>query len=128
MTINRIDPKDQGSVRGFIPAIRTENIVYISGQVGKDNAGNVVGQDISSQTRQTFDNINGILELCGASLEDIVKLTVFLTHTEDMDNFRQIRAEYFHPPTLPTSTLVVVSALAQPDLRVEVEAIAHLRN
>ena len=128
MPIDRVDPKNQGQVRGFVPAIRTENIVYISGQVGKDSTGSVVGEDISSQTRQTFDNIKGLLELCEAGLENIVKLTVFLTHVQDMDNFRKIRAEYFNAPTLPTSTLVVVSALAQPDLRVEVEAIAHLGN
>jgi enamine deaminase RidA (YjgF/YER057c/UK114 family) len=45
-----------------------------------------------------------------------------------MDNFRKIRAEYFNAPALPTSTLVVVSALAQNELRVEVEAVAHLSN
>ena len=128
MAIQRIDPKNQGPNRGFVPAIRTGNIVFISGQVGKDNAGSLVGPDISSQTRQTFDNIKGILQLCEADLENIVKLTVFLTHTEDMDSFRKIRAEYFNPPALPTSTLVVVSALAQPELRVEIEAIADLGN
>ena len=128
MAIQRIDPQNQGPNRGFIPAIRTGNIVFISGQVGKDNTGSVVGPDISSQTRQTFDNIKGILQLCQADLENIVKLTVFLTQTEDMDSFRKIRAEYFNSPALPTSTLVVVSALAQPELKVEVEAIADLGN
>jgi|TARA_B100002003_G_C13880937_1_gene430067 enamine deaminase RidA (YjgF/YER057c/UK114 family) len=128
MAIQRIDPQNQGPNRGFIPAIRTGNIVFISGQVGKDNTGSVVGPDISSQTRQTFENIKGILQLCQADLENIVKLTVFLTQTEDMDSFRKIRAEYFNSPALPTSTLVVVSALAQPELKVEVEAIADLGN
>tara|TARA_B100000470_G_C19393437_1_gene216608 strand:- start:111 stop:497 length:387 start_codon:yes stop_codon:yes gene_type:complete len=128
MAIQRIDPQNQGPNRGFIPAIRTGNILFISGQVGKDNTGNVVGPDILSQTRQTFDNIKGILQLCEANLENIVKLTVFLTQTEDMDSFRKIRAEYFNSPALPTSTLVVVSALAQPELKVEVEAIADLGN
>ena len=128
MAIQRIDPQNQGPNRGFIPAIRTGNIVFISGQVGKDNTGSVAGPDISSQTRQTFDNIKGILQLCQADLENIVKLTVFLTQTEDMDSFRKIRAEYFNSPALPTSTLVVVSALAQPELKVEVEAIADLGN
>lgn len=128
MAIQRIDPQNQGPNRGFIPAIRTGNIVFISGQVGKDNNGSVVGPDISSQTRQTFDNIKGILQLCESDLENIVKLTVFLTQTQDMDNFRKIRAEYFKSPALPTSTLVVVSALAQPELKVEVEAIADLGN
>ena len=128
MAIQRMDPTNQGPNRGFIPAIRAGNIVFISGQVGKDSAGSVVGPDISSQSRQTFDNIKGILQLWEADLENIVKLTVFLTQTEDMDSFRKIRAEYFNAPALPTSTLVVVSALAQPELKVEVEAIADLGN
>jgi len=128
MVIQRIDPKNQGPQKGFIPAIRAGNIAYISGQVGKDSSGRIVGPDISSQTRQTFDNIKEILQLCEGSLENITKLTVFLTDAEDMDNFRKIRAEYFNAPALPTSTLVVVSALAQNELRVEVEAVAHLSN
>jgi enamine deaminase RidA (YjgF/YER057c/UK114 family) len=124
MPIQRFDPKNQGPARGFIPAIKTGNTVYVSGQTGRKPDG-AIPSDITGQATQTFENLKSALALAGATLDQIVKITVYVTHKEDMDPFRAVRAKYMKNPNYPTSTLVVVTALAQPELRVEVEAWAY---
>jgi 2-iminobutanoate/2-iminopropanoate deaminase len=102
------------------------SVVYISGQVGIDSLGNVVGSDdVRAQTRQTIRNIETCLEAVGGRISDIVKLTVFLTNMEDRAAVAEVRQESFRAP-YPASTLVEVSRLALPELRVEIEAIAIL--
>ncbi len=79
-------------------AIQIGNAIYVSGQVSMDSAGTVVGAgDMKSQTRQALQNVKTILESAGASMDDVVKITVYMTD---------------------------ISALAFPGLLIEIEAIA----
>ena len=101
------------------------HLVFVSGQVARNAQGETVGKgDIKAQTRQTLENIKSILESAGATMDDIVKVGVYVTNVEEQYSaVHEVRAEYFKQD-YPASTLVEVSALAQKDLLIEIEAIA----
>jgi 2-iminobutanoate/2-iminopropanoate deaminase len=99
-------------------------LIFVSGQLSRNAAGEVVGKgDMRAQIRQVGENLKLALEAAGATLKDMVKTTTYVT---DIDQFFQcvdVRMEYLGP-ALPTSTTVEVRRLANPDLMVEIEAIA----
>jgi reactive intermediate/imine deaminase len=105
-------------------AVQSRDILFISGQIALDAQGNIVGKnDFATQAEQVFENLKILLDEAGYGFEHICKITVFLTDMNDRPRFAEIRAKYFsnHPPA---STLVEVSKLAVPDLKIEMEAIA----
>ena len=98
--------------------------VYTSGQVARNSEGELVGKDdICAQTRQVLENLKAVLAEAGATLDDVVKVVVYVTKVDDFAAIHEVRAEYFKKD-YPASTLVEVSALAGPDLLIEIEAIA----
>ncbi len=98
--------------------------IFVAGQTAFDREMNVVGKgDVRAQTRQVFENIEAILAEGGATLKDVVKITVFLTDIRDRPAVNEIRAEYMGDAP-PASSLVVVKELAFPDFLIEIEAIA----
>lgn len=100
------------------------DLIFISGQVPIDAAGNTVGQgDIVLQTEQTLKNLQNVLEASGASLADVVKVTVFLRNMEQRDAVAQVRSRFFKD-NLPASTLVEVTKLVHQDWLIEIEAVA----
>ena len=100
------------------------NLIFVSGQVARNSRGEVVGRgDIKAQTHQVIGNIRSVLEAAGATLEDVVKVTVFVTSVEHLSQIHEVRAQYFEKD-YPASTLVEVSALANPDFLIEIEAIS----
>jgi reactive intermediate/imine deaminase len=110
----------------FCHAVRTGNTIYVSGQVSLDREGNVVGKgDMAAQTRQAIANIEAILATEGSTLNDVVKITMYVTDMSLAPHAREVRMEYFskHPPA---STGLEVKGLAHPDLLVELECIAVL--
>jgi 2-iminobutanoate/2-iminopropanoate deaminase len=103
------------------PAGRT---VYVSGQVSMDAEGNVVGEgDARAQTEKVLENVATVLEEAGGSLDDVVKVTVFITDMAHYDGIHEVRRRHFGEP-YPASSMVEVSALIDPRLLVEIEAIA----
>jgi 2-iminobutanoate/2-iminopropanoate deaminase len=112
----------------YSQAVKAEGtrLLFISGMTARDKEGNIVGQgDIRAQTRQVLENIKGALEKAGATFDQIVKVTVYVT---DMSHFREIheiRAQYFKKD-YPASTMVQVSGLVSQDLLIEIDAIALL--
>ena len=97
--------------------------IFIAGQLARDRHGNTVGKgDMRAQLRQVGENIKAALEAAGATLDDLVKTTTYVTDIEEYFKHIDVRMEYFG--ALPTSTTVEVRKLAHPDLVVEVEAIA----
>lgn len=110
----------------YSAAIQTEQFVFSSGQVGIDPAtGELVGADIEAQTRQVLTNLKHVLEAGGASLERVVKTTVFLRDMADFPKMNAIYAEFFSSQPPARSTFAVAGL--PKDARVEIEAIA-LRN
>ena len=105
-------------------AIRVGEMVYTSGQEAIDLEGNLVGVgDFDAQAAQVFSNLRAVLEAADASLDSVVKVTIYLT---DMANFPKIvalRERYFSQPW-PADTIVEVRALALPELEIEIEAVA----
>jgi 2-iminobutanoate/2-iminopropanoate deaminase len=99
-------------------------LVFVSGQVSRNAAGATVGKgDIRAQTRQALENVKAVLEAADATMEDIVKVTVFVTDVSHLTAIHEVRAEYFKRD-YPASTLVEVKSLVSPDLMIEIEAIA----
>jgi enamine deaminase RidA (YjgF/YER057c/UK114 family) len=96
--------------------------VHVSGQVGATPEGKLV-EGFEEQARQTWHNIIGCLDAADMDVGDIVKVNHFLTRASDVAASREIRDEMLDGHT-PTSTLVVVAALAHPALLVEIEVIA----
>jgi len=109
-------------------AVRVEAVeatwIYISGQVALDADGNLVApNDLRGQTEQVFENLTAILEANGATWDDVVKITTFVTTLEDLDDMREVRSRYL-PKEPPASTAVQISALVLPDAVIEIEAVA----
>ncbi len=106
--------------------MRVGNTVYLSGQIAFDPDGNVVGvDDMGAQARQVFKNMRTVLAEAGATMEDVVKLTAFITDFSRYPDYGAARAEAF-PNNIPASSTVATPALVNPDLLVEVEAIAEI--
>lgn len=112
--------------RAFSPAIVTEGgkIVWIAGHTGqKDNDGKSLAGDFEAQTRQTFRNIEATLEEAGASLKDIVTMTVFLTDPRNTTRMTEIRTEIFGSD-FPASAAITVTGFADPNMLIEIQGIA----
>lgn len=113
----------EGEIR-LAQAVRIDDVIYVAGQVAWDENGEIVGKgDLLAQSRQVFKNIQEVLEVAGASLTDIVRLTMYFMDMSDIHAFRQARREAMPGATCVT-TGVQVARLTQPDLLLEVEAMA----
>ena len=89
-----------------------------------DAGGNVVGAgDVGAQTQKVLENVGIVLQEAGGTFDDVVKVTVFITDMGDYDRVHEVRRRFFAEP-YPASSMVEVSALIDPDLLVEVEAVA----
>ena len=106
-------------------AVPAGRMIFASGQVARDVDGQLVGAgDIRAQTRKTLQNLQAVLAEAGATMDDVVKVTVFVTNlSEHFAAIHEIRAEFFAAP-YPASTLVEVSQLVDPEMLIEIEAIA----
>ena len=99
-------------------------LLFIAGQIPIDNDGNHVGgDDVVEQAKQVFRNIEAILVGVGGSLADLVKVTVYVTDISAMGRIAPLRAELF-PKDGPVSAIVEVSALAAPEIKIEIEGVA----
>ena len=98
-------------------------LIFVSGQIPWDSEGRTVASDVEGQARQVFENIRCVLAEAGASLNDVVKVTIFLRDIRYRDIVNKVRSEYFKPP-YPASTQVAVSSLVDPEWLVEIEATA----
>ncbi|ARZ71593.1 endoribonuclease L-PSP [Streptomyces albireticuli] len=101
----------------------------VSGQVALDENGALVGAgDPAAQARQVFENLRRCLAAAGATFDDVVKLTYFLTDIADLPVVRTARDEFLGGRPLPASSAVQVAALFRPELVLEVEAFAVVRD
>ncbi|GAA4603740.1 RidA family protein [Actinoallomurus liliacearum] len=118
-------PIGQYSHLAAVPA--DHELVFVSGQVGVAEDGTLAGPDARSQTRQAFANIGRLLDSLGAGPEHLVKLLTFVAGTEHLEGSRLAREEvlsaWYPDGDWPAHSLMVVAALARPDLTVEIEAV-----
>jgi 2-iminobutanoate/2-iminopropanoate deaminase len=107
----------------FSPAVRSHDAIYVSGQVGQDPAtGRVIAGGVAEQTARALDNVRLVLEAGGHSLDDVVRVGVYLTDMKDFAAMNEVYARYFRAP-FPARTTIGVAALPL-GAAVEVDVVA----
>jgi len=107
-------------------AIKYGDLLFVSGQAGAGDDGNIVAGGFRAQGEQAFANLRRALEAGGSSLKDVIKVTIFVT---DMGNFKEVvelRRRFFTAP-YPADTIAEIKALYDPAAMIEIEAIAAVR-
>jgi 2-iminobutanoate/2-iminopropanoate deaminase len=111
----------------YSQAIKANGFLFLSGQGPIDAEDRLVGEgDVVAQTRQAFLNIKALAEAAGASMADVIKLTIYLTDRANTAVVRPVRAEFFTAPDYPALTVVGNIGLASPEWLVEIEAVIAL--
>lgn len=117
-------PAPVGPYAHVVSAPPGGRLVYCAGAVALDADGEVVGPgDIVAQTHQVMENLRLALSAAGASFDDVVKVTNYVTDANQWKQVLPVRAQYLTEP-YPASSFVEVSALMFPELLIEIEAVA----
>ena len=125
MTIERFGAAPTGPGGRSLPftkAVRAGDFIFVSGQVPMGADGEIVEGNITTQTRQTIDNVKAILQSLGLGLEHVVKATVWLSDTRDFWPFNKVYLEYFGA-ALPARSCVRADMMV--DCKVEIEVVAY---
>lgn len=104
-------------------AIRHGDTLYVSGQIPRTSDGEIITGSIGEQTTQVLENVEAILDAAGSSMNDVVKMTVFLTDIKHFDEFNEAYRAFFNEP-FPARSAIGIAALAIEDIDIEIEAIA----
>jgi 2-iminobutanoate/2-iminopropanoate deaminase len=106
--------------------VKAGNLLYISGQVALDANGNLEGKgDIRAQSRKVLQNIETVLKKAGGTMDNLIKITAYLTDMKLFQGYNEIRAEIFKAHR-PASTSVEVAGLAFDGLLIEIDAVAFI--
>ncbi len=109
----------------YSQAVKVGDIVYLSGQIPLvPETMTVLDGDFSAQVRRVFDNLSAVAEAAGGSLQDVVKLNIFLTDLSHFGTVNEIMTEYFEQP-YPARAAIGVASLPK-DVPVEMDAVLHL--
>ena len=100
-------------------------VAYVAGLVARGEDGKAVQGDEYEQAKAIFAKMRGLIEAAGGTMADVVKVVIFVTDIKNREKVWRARREVF-TGDFPVSTLVQVAALASPDLKVEIEAVAHI--
>lgn len=125
--LERVNPPALGTPQAYTHVVKVGKLFFIAGQVGTDATGQVAGPGMKEQLERVLENLKIALASQGADFRHVAKITIFVT---SIDEFRapgmaELRAKYFGEHR-PASTLVQVVSLANPALKVEIEAVAAL--
>jgi len=112
-------------VIGYSRAVKVGNQVAIAGTTASSPDGVVGGNDAAAQAREILTRLAGVMEQAGGSLKDVVRTRIYLANIADFDAVGEVHGEFFGE-IRPALTAVAVSALAAPELLVEIEADAIL--
>lgn len=110
------------AVGPYVHAVKTGNMIFISGQLGLDPADGTLPEGVEAQTKQSLENLKTILEGTGSDFSHVVKTTIFLADIADFGKVNEIYAQYF-AGEVPARSCVEVANLPKGGL-VEIEAIA----
>lgn len=131
MRIVRSNPPTVATPMGnYSHAVRVETAdvvwIHVSGQIANDPDGNLIGPgDMRAQTERVFENLAAILTANGASFEDVIQISTFVTSFEDLAGIREVRGRYL-PQEPPASTTVQVVSLVVPEALIEVDLVAAI--
>lgn len=120
---------EKGPVTGapYSQAIACGDLLFVSGQCPVDPAtGKIVYGDLQEQVKLTLENLKAILEAGGSSLDDVLKVTVFLADMDDFEAMNGVYKEYFKEPR-PARSCIQAGRLPF-DIKVEIEAIAYIQS
>jgi 2-iminobutanoate/2-iminopropanoate deaminase len=111
----------------YSDAVRAGDTIYVSGQASVDADGNLVGAgDVVAQAGRVLENMKTVLAAAGATLDDVVKVTVYLADRDDRPKVNEVRKKYFKA-NRPASTLIEISRFAIEGMLIEIEAVAVVR-
>jgi 2-iminobutanoate/2-iminopropanoate deaminase len=128
MKESQINPKDFTKTigaysHGLKVDVGDSTFIFVTGQIAMDKDGSLVSENVEEQTEFIFHNIQKILNEAGASLDDVVKATIFVTDMNDFPKISPIRNKYF-AKSKPVSTLVEINKTVKEGCKVEIEVIA----
>ena len=106
------------------PAIKTGNLVFVSGMPAYDEQRRIAKGDFPAQMHQVMKNIQTVLAHAGSSLDRICKMNVILTRKQDWEDMNRIYKEYFREGNYPARTTIICE-LANPDFLLEIECVAE---
>ena len=110
----------------YSPGTKAGNMIYTAGQVAWDNTGKIIGiNDIRAQTLQTLSNVVSVLKEGGADINDVVKCNVYLKNMNDFQIMNEEFAKLFSSD--PPARTTVQTPMAEPEMLVEIEAIAYVK-
>ena len=115
---------DQTLDNDLCQVVKAGNIIFLRGQVGSDFEGNVIGVgDAAAQTDQAMRNVKQLLEEAGATLEDICKITVYITDRAYREDVYRVIGKWLKG-VYPVSTGLIIQGLAKPEWVMEIDVIA----
>src|SRR5205823_10615187 len=115
------------AIGAYSQAIRFGDFVYTAGQLGLDpKSGSLVEGGMAEQTRRVLDNLSGVLEAAGSSLDNVVKTTVFITDMANFAAMNEIYKQYFNSDAPPARSTVQVGGLPLGAM-VEIECVAYIK-
>lgn len=126
-----LNPPTMPQPRGYTHIVEVTNgrMIFISGQVAMDTAGNLVGKDdVRAQAHQVFRNLKAALEAVGADFSHVVKITNFVVDIAHLPILREVRDEYVNTANPPASSTVQVASLFRPEFLLETEAIVVIHS
>lgn len=118
-------PDAPAAIGTYSQAVRVENTVYLSGQIGLDPTNMQMVEGIEAQVHRVFQNLRAVADAAGGSLDDVVKLNIFLTDLAHFAKVNEIMATYFHQP-YPARAAVGVASLPRNAL-VEADGVIVLQ-
>lgn len=124
MSLVEIIPYDPP--RSYARASRAGHLVFIAGEVGRDEHGAIVAGGIVPQTRRVFENIRGTLEMLNLDFGDLVKMDVYVLEESDIHPFLDTMREFL-PGGSPPGTLLCVKAFSHEGMLVEIACVAAVR-
>lgn len=121
------NPTSVSVTKGYSHSVEIDlgncKMVMISGQIAIDNKGNLVGKNnLAEQTQQVFTNMKNIIAESGGTMDDVIKLGIFMIDITQVQTIRDVRNKFINQQNPPTSTLVQVNKLVRDDLLIEIEA------
>jgi reactive intermediate/imine deaminase len=125
-TVETIKPSTVHPSTGYNHGVRSGKLLFVAGQTAVDLNGNIVGVgDFRAQAEQVYTNLKNVIEASGGTLDDVMKVTNFVTDISKYPVLFEVRSKFFSGD-MPASTLVQIKSLARPEFMVEIEAIAVL--
>lgn len=124
--MKRINPETVWKPKEFVHATRNGTIMIISGQTGRDANGDIVSDSFSEQARQALKNVRSIVESQKRSLDDVMKLTIYVKDLRYGMEFYKIFGEFFVSDNVPASTFVGITGLWSERQLIEIDAIVDV--